>query len=119
MTEASKTFIEELTPGDSFQNKVLTSEIPVLVKFFAEWCGPCKKLMPELEKIADMELFKDKVKFFSINIEEHVSLSSAWGVLSLPTLILYYKGNKVATKTGYTDAQALSVWLEDKLNSCK
>lgn len=119
MTEINKALIEELTPGNSFQDKVLASEIPVVVKFFAEWCGPCKKLVPELEKVADMDEFKGKLKFFSVNIEEHVSLSSAWGVLSLPTLILFHKGNKIATKTGYTDSHNLSLWLSDKLNSCK
>lgn len=83
---------------DNFDKEVLQSDIPVFVDFWAEWCGPCKMQDPLLEEL-DKEM-KDKVKIGKVNVDENQELAGQHGIMSIPTLKLFYKGNPVAEMIG-------------------
>ncbi len=77
----------------SFSNEVLTSSTPVLVDFWAEWCGPCRALAPKLEEISNE--MQEKVKIVKINIDENPQSATQYGVKGIPTLILFKNGSSV------------------------
>ena len=85
--------------SENFEQEVLKSDLPVLIDFWATWCGPCMMLAPIIEEIA--EEYQGKVKVGKINVDEQGSLAMQFGIQSIPTL-LYFKGGKlVDTKIGY------------------
>lgn len=85
--------IKELSPQDDFNALVNNSEVPVLVDFWAEWCRPCKNLLPTLEEIANEKA--GKVQIVKANIDEVGELAHEYQVMSIPNLILFDKGEKV------------------------
>lgn len=87
-----------ITDAD-FESKVLKSDKPVMLDFYAEWCGPCKMAGPVLEKISN-EL-KEKVTFFEIDVDQNPATSEKFGVMSIPTIILFNKGEEVGRKVGF------------------
>ena len=97
----------------SFSSDVLNADRPVLVDFWAEWCGPCKMIGPSLEEIAD-EL-GEKVTIAKINIDENPEAPSKYGVRGIPTMILFKNGEPAATKVGAAPKSALTGWLEGEL----
>jgi thioredoxin 1 len=97
----------------SFAADVLGSDKPVLVDFWAEWCGPCKMIGPSLEEISD-EL-GDKVSIVKINIDDNPEAPSKYGVRGIPTMILFKDGEKVAEKVGAAPKGQLKSWLEGAL----
>ena len=97
----------------SFQADVIDSDIPVLVDFWAEWCGPCKMIGPSLEEISD-EL-AGKVVIAKINIDENPDAPSKYGVRGIPTMILFKNGEIAETKVGAAPKSALKGWLEGAL----
>ncbi|MGH6633152.1 thioredoxin TrxA [Sphingopyxis sp.] len=97
----------------SFQSDVLDSDTPVLVDFWAEWCGPCKMIGPSLEEISD-EL-AGKVVIAKINIDENPDAPGKYGVRGIPTMILFKNGEIADTKVGAAPKSALKGWLEDAL----
>ena len=84
--------------NQNFEEEVLNSELPVLVDFFATWCGPCKMIAPVIEDIA--ERYEGKVKVGKLNVDEENELAMKYQILSIPTLVLFKEGKIVKTKVG-------------------
>ena len=98
---------------DAFENEVVKSSIPVLIDFWAEWCGPCKEISPILDEIANE--MKDKIKIIKINIDENPNIPNQYGVQSIPTLIIFKQGNPIATKVGVVIKSQLKTWIETSI----
>lgn len=98
---------------DNFESEVLNSDKPVLVDFWAEWCGPCKTLMPLVEELAN-EL-GDKVKVVKINIDEAPQAPAKYGVRGIPTLMIFKEGNVVDTRVGGMPKTQLAEWVEGQV----
>jgi thioredoxin 1 len=94
---------------DDFEAQVLQSDTPVLVDFWAEWCGPCKMIGPSLEEISN-EL-SGKVKITKLNIDENPELAAQFGVRSIPTLMIFKDGEVADIKVGALPKTALSHWI--------
>ena len=96
----------------NFQSDVLEAEGPVVVDFWAEWCGPCKMIGPSLEEISrEMD---GKVKITKLNIDENPELAAKFGVRSIPTLMLFKDGEVADIKVGAQPKTALSQWISSK-----
>ena len=96
---------------ESFEQDVLKSDRPVLVDFWAEWCGPCKQIAPALEQIA-LEL-GDKVTIAKVNIEDSPTTPSRYGVRNIPTLMLFKDGQMASMKVGSLTRQKILDWLTE------
>ena len=94
---------------ETFDSEVLKSDEPVLVDFWAEWCGPCKMIAPILEEISS-EL-AGKVKVAKLNIDENPELAAQFGVRSIPTLAMFKGGEVADIKVGAAPKTALSAWI--------
>ncbi len=95
--------------NNSFKSDVLESAEPVVVDFWAEWCGPCKMISPSLEEIAtEMD---GKIKVAKLNIDENPELAAQYGVRSIPTLMLFKNGEVADMKVGAAPKTALSAWI--------
>jgi thioredoxin 1 len=97
----------------SFDDDVVKSGVPVLVDFWADWCGPCKMIAPVLEDIA-VE-FDGRVKVAKLNIDENPTTPPKFGIRGIPTLMLFKDGNVEATKVGAVSKSQLAAFLEENL----
>ena len=102
------------TINDSnFDEEIKNSKLPILVDFWAEWCGPCKQIGPILEKIGEEK--KDKIKIFKLNVDENPQTPQKFGVRGIPTLMLFKDGNLVDTKVGSLPKNMIESWLDPNL----
>jgi thioredoxin 1 len=97
----------------SFEDEVLKSDVPVLVDFWAAWCGPCKMIAPILEDVAGT--YEGKVKIVKVDVDANGDTPAKFGVRGIPTLILFKDGNAVSTKVGALSKTQLTAFIDAAL----
>ena len=98
---------------ESFESEVLSSSQPVLVDYWAEWCGPCKTIAPLLEEVA--EAYGDRIKVAKLNIDENRDTPAKYGIRGIPTLMLFKAGEVEATKVGALTKSQLTAFLDQNI----
>lgn len=98
---------------DSFEADVLQSDTPVLVDYWAEWCGPCKMIAPVLEEIA--EEYDGKLKVAKLNIDQNEATAPKYGVRGIPTLMIFKGGNVEGTKVGALSKSQLTAFIDSTI----
>jgi thioredoxin 1 len=97
----------------TFDAEVTNSTLPVVVDFWAEWCGPCKQIGPALEELSDE--YEGKVKIVKVNVDENPNSPSQLGVRGIPALFLFKDGQVVSNKTGAAPKAALAGWIDESI----
>ena len=97
------------TSDASFEADVLKSSAPVVVDFWAEWCGPCRMIAPALEEIAGA--MGDKVKIVKLNVDENPNTAAKYGIMSIPTLMMFKNGEIASRQVGAAPKQKLQQWI--------
>jgi len=98
---------------DTFEQEVLQSQTPVLVDYWAEWCGPCKMIAPALDQIAAE--YAGRLKVAKLNIDENQSTPPKYGIRGIPTLMLFKNGNLEATKVGAVSKSQLAAFIDSNI----
>ena len=98
---------------ESFEKEVLKSDKPVVLDFWAPWCGPCKMIGPSLEEISDE--MADKITVAKINIDENPNTPTFYNVRGIPTMLVFKNGEAAATKVGAVSKTAILEWIEDSI----
>ena len=102
-----------VTNDQTFDKDISINDVPVVVDFGAEWCGPCKVLDPILEEIAVEN--KDKVKIYKMNIDENPMTPQKYGIRGIPTVMIFKNGELIDTKVGRLPKTALETWIQSNL----
>jgi thioredoxin 1 len=105
----------EIISDEEFDTKVLVNKLPVLVDFWAEWCGPCKMAGPVLEDLS--ESFKDKVLVMKLNVDENPVMSQKYSVMSIPTTILFKDGKELGRQVGFSGKEAFETLMKKGVTS--
>ena len=105
--------VVEVQNKEDFINEVINSEVPVLVDFWAEWCGPCKQLAPLVEDAA--EEFKDKIKVCKMDVDSNRETAAEYGIRSIPTLMIFSNSENIGTEIGALTKQQLDEFIRTKL----
>lgn len=103
----------ELHDEENFNNDVLNSDVPVLVDFWAEWCGPCRAISPALEEISNS--LEGQVDIVKVNIDDNPVTPQSYGVRGIPTLLMFKNGEVVAEKIGALPKSQLEQWVKENL----
>lgn len=101
------------TTDANFETDVLKSSLPVLVDYWAEWCGPCKMIAPILDEIATS--YQGKLRIAKVNVDENAQLTQKYGIRSIPTLMLFKDGNVQAQKIGALSKSQLAAFIETNI----
>ena len=97
----------------TFEEEVLKSDVPVIVDFWAEWCGPCKMIGPSLEELS--EQYGDKVKIAKVNVDENPNSPAQLGVRGIPALFMFKDGQPISNKVGAAPKAALQSWIDESI----
>ncbi|OGA15942.1 MAG: thioredoxin [Betaproteobacteria bacterium RIFCSPLOWO2_02_FULL_66_14] len=108
----SSSAIEHIT-DESFEPEVLRSEVPVLVDYWAEWCGPCKQIAPILDEVA--KEYEGRLKVAKINVDENRQVPARFGIRGIPTLMLFRNGNVEDTRVGALSKSQLTAFLDSNI----
>ena len=98
---------------DTFGPEVLESEVPVLVDYWAEWCGPCKQIAPILEQVA--REYDGRLRIAKVNVDENQQVPAKFGIRGIPTLMLFKNGNLEATRVGALSKSQLTAFLDSNI----
>ena len=98
----------------SFESDVLQADKPVLVDYWAEWCGPCKMIAPILDEVS--QSYKDKLQIAKMNVDENREIPAKFGIRGIPTLMLFKNGELAATKVGAMSKAQLTAFLDQQLS---
>jgi len=105
--------VEKINSSEEFDTKVLKSDLPVIVDFWAAWCAPCRLLSPIVEEIE--KDYTGKVNFFSLNVDDIQSVAEKYNIMSIPTLLMFDKAEVKSMSVGAVPKESLKGWIDSNL----